>query len=440
MNSGSTVGTTAPPSEAVRAFQKKHVYEASGPLSQIEEDLARIRGLDQRAQRLWWAPWLALLPLAAFGGLAALAESKTWSPALVAAGLVVFIVALVVAGRLRGYDVENRRYELANGLLRALSLHPHAPVRVRLALTPITYSSNIIRSDGDWTFYRDPWLSIEGLLADGVHFHYVRTGYLDSYYHSESTNTNQGRVTRTTTKKLWHFDDAITFTYDPARFGHVAPLGPGLAAMLRLPAGLQGKLLENVPGRLHVVTHGSFQWDAAPAAGAAPGVDAVMTVAELFCALHGPLGGPSPVDAARARALPPVKAIAPPRLRPPSWLTLANVKRLGPSGVLAAGALACAIGAYFEWHDGAVYDRFADLTVSHIREYQECRKRYTSCGDEASMRARLREERDSAERQRIYALLLGLGGGALGVASIGALALQRKRAAPAPGLHPLATH
>ena len=100
-------------------------------------------------------------------------------------------------------------------------------------------------------------------------------------------------------------------------------MGARLANFLRLPPGLEWRVLENSPGRLHIVVLGRFRWDAGQES------DAVTMVALLFGALRDAIGGTSAVDFQRARALPPVQAISPSRRRSPAWPLGANAKLFG---------------------------------------------------------------------------------------------------------------
>jgi hypothetical protein len=409
---------TALPSSAVRAFQKTGIYEGRGALSQIEEDIGRIRWLDRRARRLAWAGALVPVPLVLIVVAFSLDKHHP-SPTLLALSVVLFVVAVTVVRRLRRYEVETRRYEYANRLLRTLVLHPDAPLHVGIDLTALEAPSKVASRHGSWTYYRDPWFFAEGLLGNGICFRYARIAYLDAYSSSVTTHSGNVRTTRTRTSMQWRFEDAITLTYDPSRFPDVARLGPQVHAMLPLPQALEGRHIENTPGRIHLLVHGQFQWRATDAelAIGEPSVDAVVVAAQLLSALHTLLGTPCPVDFARAHALPSPVAIAPANAWLPYWLAPADAKLVLPTGLFAAGALVCLVTAFSSFRAAERADLYADGVAPRVKVARDCRRVSVYCDNEARLKSEESLFRDIAEERRVNALGYGIGGVLLATAS-----------------------
>ncbi len=398
------------PEPEITRFKQTKKYEGAGTLAQIEEDLAHIRGLDQQSESWAWVKWMIPLPIPVMFFVAV--GSNT--PQLIISGPVLMIALWIVVWMKRRYDVENRRYELANGMVRMLKLDPQSPLRMGLVLTPIEVGHKVAGRNGCWTYYRDPWLYLEGRLADGVAFHFARTGYYDSYFHSVTS----GRVTRTTTKKSWHFEDVVTLTFDPSRFPDPARLGVQAVDKLGLPKAIEVRHFDSSPGRLMLAIHGGFKWDATPGGDVRGALDAVPFTGLLFNSLYNILGTPIPADLAAAKALPPPRAIT-----PKAPLTPREYAIVGVSSVLALAGIAMLMSGNGLLDRSTRTDESADSFNHEAKAIIACRQKTpgsVQCSDASEVtrfQGLVKQYRADAEDDWTSGLILMIAGGV--VAALG---------------------
>ena len=169
-------------------FNSTLVYSRTAPIATLLEDLAELRAFDSKQERLLskWTTVGVLGLLGTFGSFFLIALSQ--SPKVMAAGPVIigsFVVMTIVGFSVRiarsKMNLENRRYELAEKVLKFLGRdsRPEGQISVHLDLQRPNIKRKEVRKGkvGPWKvkYYTDPWLRIQGRLLDGTAYRLVAT-------------------------------------------------------------------------------------------------------------------------------------------------------------------------------------------------------------------------------------------------------------------------
>ncbi len=162
-------------------FNSTLVYSRRAPIDALLEDLAELRAFDGKQEKI-----LTLLDNRWHGRLdrcdrvdhpGQFVRCRTGIPRLVRDHRV-FVVMTVVGFATRWarsrLNLENRRYELAERIIRFLGRdsRPDAEVSLQLDLQRPNIKRKAVRNGqvGPWkvTYYTDPWLRLQGRLLDGT--------------------------------------------------------------------------------------------------------------------------------------------------------------------------------------------------------------------------------------------------------------------------------
>lgn len=166
-------------------FRKTLIYRSTQSIAQVQEDLKDLRLIDQTAEskRRRWTLIATLGGLLIVTGLVLLFVSSQSTPAgfFMLVGLLVMTPGIALAMLSGRYDLENRRYELAErvlGLLKA-DTEKDAGVQVEINLKPVNDGSKKTGTGkvGVWNvdYFQDPWLAVHGTLMDGTAYHLAVT-------------------------------------------------------------------------------------------------------------------------------------------------------------------------------------------------------------------------------------------------------------------------
>lgn len=196
-------------------FKKSLIYTRRSPIDAILDDLAELRKFDGKNEKLniLWVLVGIVGILGLFWGFAAGhhrqgVESPPFWVRIVIPGILI-LVGFGLAITRSKYNLENRRYELAERILRFLrrDSRPDAVVSIQTDLRKPTHKSKYTRKGkvGVWNvnYYTDRWLQIQGRLLDGTAYqlrvverHQVRS----KTYRSSSGKTKSKTKTKSATE------------------------------------------------------------------------------------------------------------------------------------------------------------------------------------------------------------------------------------------------
>ena len=237
-------------------FARELIYTSSAPASRVLVELEQVRAFDRAAEeklaRLSAKGMVScFVVVGAFGLAIATGVLGRHGPILLPAGLVVLLIGLLVflglwssAARL---DVEDARYELAEGVLKllAVDLGAEEELSIKLDLEPRFATHKQTRRETHRGRYRvqfssDPWFMLSGRFLDGTRF---RLG------------VNQDTELRTHAKGHKVKEKvAITVTLDlrpkAKRYAHLAELGTDVEQALQFPEGVAVKRCAVAEGTL----------------------------------------------------------------------------------------------------------------------------------------------------------------------------------------------
>ncbi|MBZ4331054.1 hypothetical protein [Corallococcus sp. AS-1-12] len=276
----------------VSRFHEVFRYQSRAPVPALLEDLEVLAHLDARAEgqrrALLWGGGLAVIPggvmaLLAYGVWAGNVEAETSASeaaeqllaltgAVGGALLVVGLLLFLWRYTLRPRDLDNRRYGLAQVLLRRLELDlaPDAPVRLKLDLRPPDALDKRVKQDlvGWWStdFFVDPWFMLETRLADGA---FVRIRMVERLQKRERSKTSASGKTKTKTKRKGFARLEVSVRVKPERYPGLERLKVRATAATRLPRKVELERVRVAAGRLSLRARLSDQWVAR--AGREPG-------------------------------------------------------------------------------------------------------------------------------------------------------------------------
>ncbi|NOJ91909.1 hypothetical protein HMI51_02965 [Corallococcus coralloides] len=296
----------------VSRFHELFRYQSRAPVPDLLEDMEVLSQLDARAEgqrrALAWSGWSTALP----GGVMAAVTYGVWAGTverdeITEAGAQLLKVTGVVGGALlvvglllflwrytlKPRDLDNRRYGLAQALLRRLEmdLAPNAPVRLKLDLRAPDVLDKRVRQDlvGWWNtdFFVDPWFMLETRLADGA---FVRILMVERLQKRERSKTSASGKTRTKTKRKGFAQLSVSVRVKPERYPGLERLKVRATAATRLPREVELERVRVAPGRLLLRARLSDEWVAR--AEREPGTrdDASRTATMMLLSLYQVLG------------------------------------------------------------------------------------------------------------------------------------------------------
>ena len=270
----------------VSRFHELFRYQSRAPVPDLLEDMEVLSRLDARAEgqrrALEWTGWSTALP----GGVIAMVTYGVWAGAeerdeITEAGAQLLQVtggvggALLVVGlllflwryTLKPRDLDNRRYGLAQVLLRRLEmdLAPNAPVRLKLDLRPPDVLDKRVKQDmvGWWNtdFFIDPWFMLETRLADGA---FVRIRMVEQVQKRERSKTSASGKSRTKTKRKGFARLEVSVRVKPERYPGLERLKVRATSATRLPRKVELERVRVAAGRLTLRARLSDEWVARP--------------------------------------------------------------------------------------------------------------------------------------------------------------------------------
>jgi len=269
------------------SFKSSLIYEGAASPAELRKDLARIRELDAtsegRRKLFGWAGFLSLVAaVVSFFAVTVLALSG----GLVGLGLVL----LILYWRWGRTDVENRRYELLEGVLGLLDadVQQGTPVVVRMDLRKIDESSKLEETIdlGNTTIekFRDPWLSVSGRFSDGTSFSLSQTERLQR---KRTVKTNPRGKTKTKVKNKSAWEGALGLRFKEKRYDHVAKVGSKSGSKaVQLPPQVLCKRFQLASDAMQLRVASKTAWSAAAPGEMLAEIDGVATIAMMLLSCY----------------------------------------------------------------------------------------------------------------------------------------------------------
>lgn len=181
-----TLGLGVPMTSTVDEQQLKREgrFECAGDAPQLLANLDSLRKIDEEAERQvrHWTLVIVAGVIGVFIGVAVFLGSQASTGGIVVAvlvggsGLGAVIFGAIKRSGFSALDLENRRYELAEGVLKYLlhDMPTDAPANLQIDFLPHNHRGKFEGKGkvGHWNakFFRDPWLALSGRLMDGTKF------------------------------------------------------------------------------------------------------------------------------------------------------------------------------------------------------------------------------------------------------------------------------
>ncbi|RKG70722.1 hypothetical protein D7V80_03940 [Corallococcus sp. CA054B] len=296
----------------VSRFHEFFRYQSRAPVPDLLKDMEVLSQLDARAEgqrrALEWSGWCTVIPGAVMvvlsygvwagtverdeiteAGAQLLTVTGVVGGALLVVGLLLFLWRYTLKPR----DLDNRRYGLAQALLRRLEmdLAPDAPVRLKLDLRPPDVLDKRVRQAlvGWWNtdFFVDPWFMLETRLADGA---FVQIRMVERVQKRERSKTSASGKTRTKTKRKGFAQLSVSVRVKPKRYPGLERLKVRATAATRLPRKVELERVRVAPGRLLLRARLSDEWVARAEREPETRDDASRTATMMLLSLYQVLG------------------------------------------------------------------------------------------------------------------------------------------------------
>ncbi len=282
-------------SPAIEQAQRRQVYQTTGAVAQILEDVGRLEERDKHHEQRM-GQWGAvaglgglLLVSGVILGVATSFASGVLIGGLLASGAIALIVGLVVRFQYGRGNFDDKRYRLLGKLLHLIGKDTaqEAQLQVRLDLRrPDTRDKFVSEgSAGPWKvkFYRDPWLQLQGRLLDGTSFQVAAielSQYRSRWKTSASGKSKHKSKTKTATEavlclrpKITKYEHAVQFSAEAAKDAVKLPDWVALKSIDITDRGLTLKVKAKAP------------WNIA-SRGKQPERDGVHMIAMMFLSLY----------------------------------------------------------------------------------------------------------------------------------------------------------
>ena len=258
----------------ITRFHNVFLYQSRATVPELLEDLKVLAGLDARAESqrvlLTLGAWPTLIPgvalsILSFGVWALGADSELVTTAglvgatLFAAGVLLFVWRDFLKPR----DLDNRRYGLAEVLLKRLQvdLAPDAPVRLKLDLRQDDVREKRVKEDmvGWWNtqFFVDPWFLLEAPLADGT---MLRIHMVERLQKRERSKTSASGRTKTKTKRKGSARLEVSLRVKPERHPGLGAMKPRATAAVRLPERVELERVRVAADRMSMRVRLAHDW------------------------------------------------------------------------------------------------------------------------------------------------------------------------------------
>lgn len=279
----------------IEQFKATQIYSPTAGPDAILADIQALRQFDKEMEAEL-TKWLIVLILGIVGMIGGIAMAAATQGAmqfvglgLAGVGLLALIVGIVQRMRLGSYDLENRRYDFVDGLLRLISrdMGKEQALKMKLDLRTPEHNDKFQHEGyaGPWSvkYYVDPWLELQGRLADGTAFS------LEAVEKFQARGKWGGRRgNKWKTKNRSSTEMILVLRPKETRYALVEELGRDLYGALRLPPWCQLKLLHMQEGELWLRVTTLAEWEAPNPENTAgrPTFNGVDIAAMMFLSLY----------------------------------------------------------------------------------------------------------------------------------------------------------
>ncbi len=275
-------------------FQKTLIYQHSGTIAEICADLlglSQFDALHERLRRRWGWSAVVLIVVGMVSGFGGRRLNLATLPAQV--GGVVCFVAIVYCltqwFRHSQADLANRRYELANEVLRLLEKDSskEATIELQLDLRKPNHASKKQRDGevGPWKvkYFVDPWLDLRGRFLDGTSYRLLGVEKFQA-----RTKSYRSRSGKSKSKSKSKSSTQVTLSLKPSgkRYAEVEQISPKLAAAVQLPGWASSRSVDTADGRVSLTTFTTANWTGQPRGPDAAQPSGPHLVAMMFLSLY----------------------------------------------------------------------------------------------------------------------------------------------------------
>ena len=275
-------------------FQKTLIYQHSGTIAEICADLLGLSQFDALHERLrsrWGWSALALIVVGLTSAFVSSPLNHASLPALVWLGIcfAAFITCVVQWVRHSRADLANRRYELANEVLRLLEKDSsqEATIELQLDLRKPNHASKKQRDGtvGPWKvkYFVDPWLDLRGRFLDGTSYRLLGTEKFQA-----RTKSYRSRSGKTKSKSKSKSSTQVTLSLKPSgkRYAEVEQISPKLTAAVQLPSWASSKSVDAADDRVSLTTFTTAAWTGQPRGPDSTSPSGPHLVAMMFLSLY----------------------------------------------------------------------------------------------------------------------------------------------------------
>lgn len=275
-------------------FQKTLIYQHTGTITEICADLLGLSQFDALHERLrsrWGWSALALIPVGLVSAFVSSPLNHASKPALVWLGIcfVAFVTCLVQWIRHSRVDLSNRRYELANEVLRLLEKDSskEATIELQLDLRKPNHASKKQRDGtvGPWKvkYFVDPWLDLRGRFLDGTSYRLLGVEKFQA-----RTKTYRSSSGKSKSKSKSKSSTQVTLSLKPSgkRYAEVEEIAPKLTAAVQLPGWASSRSVDAADGRVSLTTFTTANWTGQPRGPDATQPSGPHLVAMMFLSLY----------------------------------------------------------------------------------------------------------------------------------------------------------
>ncbi|MFY2556829.1 hypothetical protein ACN469_04310 [Corallococcus terminator] len=283
-------------------FRVEKRYSNTAPVSELMGDLGVLAGFDvemdvlkrrwQRRAFIVGGSGVGLFVLSnLINNLLDSEHAPTLMSGLLLGGiglLIVMVVLLFKASRYGRNDLEDRRYELPDLLLRRLGrdIAPEEPVSLELDFHPIDHKTKWTCQGmaGTWTTneFEDPWLSLQVRLRDGTHLRLSMTEWLQK--RSRTRRNPRGKYKTKRKQKSGTYLQA-QLRVKPERHPGLSRLRNAAHEAVKLPPTVALTRLDVSDDRLGLRARMDSDWEAAEHV-ESPGRDATRTCLMMLLSLY----------------------------------------------------------------------------------------------------------------------------------------------------------
>jgi hypothetical protein len=279
----------APYSLNENVFKKTLQYQSSATVKSVLNDFEYFQQFDQEQEKKWrtWGMICGAGVVLILSGLfLCILEYMPLGIGVMFVGSVVAIAAGINYRINKRLDLEDKRYELASGVLQLLKTDTaeDSTINVALDFNPHNHKDKFVRSGkvGYWSakFYLDKWLEIQGRFVDGTKFSLT---FLEKQQDRHRTKRSASGKIKHKYKTKNASEVIVSLKIKNKRYPHLENLIKDLNKSVQLPPWVELKSVATEGGALTIRSVTKNSWGAGKEAKEKDGVN---WVAMKFLSLY----------------------------------------------------------------------------------------------------------------------------------------------------------